>query len=77
MECIISIIGDNETILNKMSENLKMDIDKNTENLLDANVINIMINIKETEKSVPSMKGVHPSFFTGGEQYRVFKRICE
>jgi len=75
VECIISIIGDNETILNKMSENLKMDIDKNTENPFDAHVINIMINIKDSEKTIPSVRGMHPSFFTGGEQYRVSKPV--
>lgn len=52
-----------------------MDIDKNTDNLLDTNVINIMINIKDTEKTIPSARGLHPNFFTGGEQYRVSKPI--
>lgn len=54
-----------------MSENLKMDIDKNMNRPIDANVINVIITIKDSEKTLDPNQKIPPSFFTGKNQYRV------
>lgn len=54
-----------------MSENLKIDVDRNINRNIDDNIINVIINIKDTENLIDSNQKVNPSFFTGQGQSRV------
>lgn len=55
-----------------MSENLKLDIDTATERPIDANIINIMINIKDsTGDKIETDPNVKPNFYTGRDKFRV------
>jgi len=58
-----------------MGDNIKMDIDRTIGLAVDANIINIVINIKDNENPIERDANFDPEFITGKDKYRVSKPI--
>ena len=56
-----------------MGENLKLDIDRTIGIVVDANIINIVINLKDNHHPVYRDTSLDPDFFNARERYRVSK----